>query len=173
MGVAITIIRDTREQRGYDFADYDCTVEAGTLATGDYSISPVDIFSGLVAVERKNGIDELVTCLSSDRKRFEAELARARNFERFHIVIEGHLHDILAGRYRSQMQPKAVIASIAAFSNRYGIPFLFCGGRGAAEMMTFQLLSKYGYEIQKRYEQLHQECVEGKGATKNVSESKG
>ena len=146
------ILIDSREKKPYDFADYDCQVEKATLPCGDYSISPASTFAGLVAVERKNGIDELVTCLSSDRKRFEAELARARNHERFYVIVEGHLHDVLSGRYLSQMQPKAVIASIAAFTNRYNIPFLFCGGRGAAEMMTYQLLSKYIYELEKRYQ---------------------
>ena len=70
------------------------------------------------------------------------------------MVIEGNLADVLAGRFRSEMKAKAVIASIAAFTNRYGIPFLFCGGRGAAEMMTYQLLEKYAYEIRKRMELL-------------------
>ncbi|MHC1726879.1 MAG: ERCC4 domain-containing protein [Syntrophobacteraceae bacterium] len=143
------IIADTREQRPYTFSEFGVEVERATLPCGDYSIAG---FSDLVAVERKNSVDELVMCLSSDRKRFEAELSRARNFERFYVVIEGHFHDVMAGRYRSHMQSKSVIASIAAFTNRYRIPFLFFGGRGAAEMMTYQLLQKYVYEIEKRYE---------------------
>lgn len=145
----ITLLRDTREQKGYDFTGYDCRVEQCTLETGDYSIMG---WSDKIAVERKNSVDEIVSCLSQDRKRFEAELSRARSFERFYVVIEGNFADILAGRFRSQMTSKAVVASIAAFTNRYGIPFLFCSGRGAAEVMTYQLLSKFIYEIEKRFE---------------------
>ncbi len=151
------VIVDTREQNPYLFDQEHyagAKAERGKLDTGDYSLAG---FTDRIAVERKNGLDELAMCLSTDRERFERELARARSFERFYVVIEGHLHEILAGRYRSKMQPKAVIASIAAFTNRYGIPFLFCGGRGAAEMMTYQLLSKYLYEIQKRHDQAQRE----------------
>ena len=111
------IIVDSREQQPYDFVDFGLEVERATLKCGDYSVPQ---FTDLVAVERKNGIDELVACLSSDRQRFEAELARARSFERFYVVIEGHFHDILAGRYRSRMAPKAVIASIAHDLSAFG-----------------------------------------------------
>jgi len=147
----VIILRDTREQRGYTFDRYDCQVETATLSTGDYSLPA--FMDGGIAVERKNGIDELAMCLSSERTRFERELMRAMAFERFYVVIEGRFEDIMAGRYRSKMAPKSVIASIAAFTNRYGIPFLFCGERSAAEMMTYQLLTKYLYEIDQRYQQ--------------------
>lgn len=33
-------------------------------------------------------------------------------------------------------------------------PFLFCGGRGAAEMLTYELLAKYAYEIERRHQHL-------------------
>jgi len=146
------IIRDSREQQPFSFASWpDVEVTRATLTTGDYSLPG---FTDLVAVERKNGVDELVSCLSRQRDRFEAELCRARGFERFYVVIEGTFIDVLGGRYRSQMTPKAVIASIAAFTNRYNIPFLFCGGRGAAEMMTYELLAKYAYEIERRHQHL-------------------
>ncbi len=148
------IITDTREQQPFTFSAWpDVATRRDTLATGDYSLAG---FTHLVAVERKNGIDELVSCLSQQRERFEAELARAQAFERFYIIIEGTFADVLGGRYRSKMTPKAVIASIAAFTNRYSIPFLFCGGRGAAEWLTYELFAKFCYEIEKRHQTLTQ-----------------
>lgn len=144
------ILIDTREQTPFDFGRFpEVETRRDTLTTGDYSLSG---FTHLVAVERKNGVDELVSCLSQQRERFEAELMRARAFERFYVVIEGSFADVVGGRYRSQMTPKAVVASIAAFTTRYAVPFLFCGGRGAAELLTYELLSKYSYEIRRRYE---------------------
>lgn len=143
------IIIDTREQTPFAFTDYPAECERGTLETGDYSIYG---FEDRIAIERKNGVDELVMCLSSDRERFCKELKRAHSLEYFAVIIEGRLEDIMAGRYRSQMASNAVIESIAALSIRYKVPFLFCGGRKQAERLTFSLLSKYLYEIEKRYE---------------------
>jgi len=151
------IITDTREQRPFTFDDFpEVEVRRAILQTGDYTLAG---FTHLVGIERKNGVDELVSCLSGDRERFEAELLRARGFERFYVVIEGSFADVLGGRYRSKMTPKAVVASIAEFTTRYGVPFLFCGGRGAAEWMAYELLSKFGYEIEKR----HQMFTKGQG----------
>ena len=148
------LVVDSREQTPYTFSAFpDVEVERGTLATGDYSLAG---FESVIACERKE-LNDVIACLQNgNRERFEKELCRARAFERFYVVIEGTLADVLGGRYRSKMTPKAVIASIAAFTNRYGVPFLFCGGRGAAEMMTYELLAKFGYEIEKRYQQMRQ-----------------
>lgn len=127
------------------------TCECGTLACGDYSILA---WEDHIVLERKT-IDDLVGCLSQDRERFEKEMARARNFEHFAVIIEASLPPIMAGRYRSQMNSNSVLQSIAAFSIRYGIPFLFCGDRLGGEFMTYALLSKYAYEITKRLERLN------------------
>ncbi|MGO9370850.1 MAG: ERCC4 domain-containing protein [Syntrophobacteraceae bacterium] len=149
----ITIIQDSREQRGYDFAKYpDVVCEAGALETGDYSLPG---FTDRIGIERK-AINDMIGCLSQDRARFERELQRARSFELFAVIIEDSLPNVMAGRYRSQMKSQAVIQSIAAFSIRYRIPFLFCGDRAGGELMTYSLLSKYAYEVRKRFEQLHQ-----------------
>jgi len=121
------------------------------LSTGDYSLLG---FEDRISIERKS-TDDLIGCLSQDRERFERELTRARNFEQFAVVIEDSLPNIMAGRYRSQMKSVAVIQSIAAFSIRYRVPFLFCGNRLGGELMVYSLLSKYAYEIRKRFDRLH------------------
>lgn len=147
----ITIIQDTREQCAYDFAKYpDVVCEVGALETGDYSLPG---FTDRIAIERKT-IDDLVGCLSQDRERFQKEMARARNFEHFAVIIEASLPPIMAGRYHSRMNSNSVLQSIAAFSIRYRVPFLFCGDRPGGEAMTYSLLSKFAYEIKKRFERL-------------------
>jgi hypothetical protein len=69
----------------------------------------------------------------------------------FSIICEFPLQDIIFGRYRSHMKSAAVIQSISAFSVRYRCPFLFCGNRAGGELMTYSLLSKFAYEIRKRF----------------------
>jgi ERCC4-type nuclease len=148
------IVQDSRETLPYDFARFpDVVCEVGVLETGDYSLPG---FTDRIAIERKT-VDDLIGCLSQDRERFQKELSRARNFEHFAVVIEASLPPIMAGRYRSRMNSNSVLQSIAAFSIRYGTPFLFCGDRPGGEYMTYSLLSKYAYEITRRYERLCQE----------------
>jgi ERCC4-type nuclease len=145
----IRIIQDSREQAPYSFASFpDVACSVGALDTGDYSLAG---FEDRIALERKR-LDDLIGCLSKDRARFERELSRARNFEMFAVIIEDSLQSIISGRYHSQMKSAAVIQSIAAFSVRYRVPFLFCGNRAGGELMVYSLLSKFTYEIRKRYD---------------------
>ena len=142
------ILTDTREQRPYRFENYRVESEPAALNCGDYSLKG---FQDRVAVERKS-LADLIGCLTgSDRTRFEKELARAGSYERFVVVVEASLQDVSGKRYRSAMEPHAVLQSVTAFYIRYGIPFLFCGSREAAEYMTFSIIQKYHYEIQKRF----------------------
>ena len=123
------------------------STERAALPAGDYSLAG---FADKIAVERKS-LNDLIGCLmGKDRDRFERELARAGSFERFAVVVEAALHDVSAGRYRSEMKPHAVLQSVTAFYVRYGIPFLFCGDRAGAEYITFSVLEKFAYEIQAR-----------------------
>ena len=145
------ILIDTREQKPYSFNIYQAPTERVTLSCGDYSLAG---FADRIAIERKS-LDDLIGCLTGkDRTRFERELARAGSYERFAVVIESEIQDVSAGRYKSKMKPHAVLQSITAFYIRYGVPFLFCGNRDAAEYTTFWTLQKYYSEIEKRFENL-------------------
>lgn len=148
----IEIIRDTREQDGFNFDGFACTVREGTLTTGDYSVCGLENFA---AVERKS-LDDLIGCLMGEnRARFERELARARGLECFAVACEGSWQDVAQGRYRSKMNSHAALQSILAFQVRYNVPFLFCGSRKAAAYVTFWTLHKYVEESHKRFEALN------------------
>ena len=148
MGFKMKIIIDSREKLPYTFHNNDVGLETAKLNAGDYSLAG---FDDRVAVERKS-LDDLVGCLhGSGRERFERELARAGSYERFAVIIESSLQHIIMKRYHSKMTPQSVIQSITAFYIRYGSPFLFCGDRSGGEYMTYSILSKYQYEIEKRF----------------------
>lgn len=152
------ILIDTREQLPFTFARWPVEIQAGALPTGDYSLPG---FEDRVAVERK-GLDDLIACLMGEnRTRFEKELARARRYELFAVVVEAGLQDVSQGRYKSRMKPHAALQTVTAFFIRYGAPFMFCGNRAGAEYMTHSLLSKYLYEIRKRCKQAEAAEVEG------------
>ncbi len=143
------IICDTREQLPFTFSKWpDIQVQRATLSAGDYSLAG---FEDRVSIERKS-IDDLVSCLmGKERSRFERELARARRYELFTVVVEAGLQDMSNGHYKSNMKPHAALQTATAFYVRYGVPFMFCGSREGTEYMTYSLLSKFLYEIEKRY----------------------
>jgi ERCC4-type nuclease len=111
---------DSREQAPLKFTRLQAV--RWSLFTGDYSIKGLE---DQFAVERKS-IDDLVNCcLSSNRQRFAHELHRLRGFQFKRLLIVGCREDISAGLYHSRINPKAVLATLAAFEIRYDLPVAF------------------------------------------------
>ena len=138
----MVIIQDTREQTPYDFACIipQPLVEIATLPTGDYSLKGL---TDKVGIERKSLADCYGT-FGLGRVRFQRELERAINFQFFAVVIEADLHTLAKHPpARSRLNPKTVIASIAAWSMRYRVHFWTCPNREFAERYTFRLLERF------------------------------
>ena len=114
------IVIDTREQDPLPIAGLP--VVRGTLVSGDYSILGAE---ELFAVERKSIPDLVACCTGDNRARFERELHRLRGFEFARLLIVGAPQDIAAGRYRSNIPPASVLASLAAWEVRYRVPVVF------------------------------------------------
>lgn len=138
LAASLTVLHDTREQQnGHILSWLDSNGinhKQRSLATGDYSIMlPAIPELGFLrdtyfdaAVERKNGVDELVETVK-DRTRFENELIRGQQLAFFSLVVEdedGYAR-ITEGAYRSQYSSKALQASLTALSLRYGCPVHF------------------------------------------------
>jgi ERCC4-type nuclease len=144
---------DTREQRPFTFADeryQGTTTEPRALLLGDYSLAGLP---DLVAVERKS-LPDLIACLSRGRDRFERELQRAQGWEAFAVVVEASWADLASGNYRSRLNPHAACQSVLAFTARYRIPFIFAGGRAAAEYATWGFLRQYLESARKRLKEI-------------------
>ena len=142
------IICDSREQKPFSFKFYpEIIVERTGLKTGDYTL---DGYRDRVALERKE-LNDLIQCLMPpNRARFERELCRAQSMEFFAVLIEASMGDVRDHRYTSKMKPHSVLQSLAAFSVRYRVPFIWCGNRHTAEYTAYSLLQKYAREIEKR-----------------------
>lgn len=141
------ILQDSRETLPYEFKGYDCQVETVTLSCGDYSLPG---FEDRCALERKS-LNDLIGCLTVGRARFERELARARSYDFFAVVVEASLADVYNGKYQSAMAPQSALQSLVAFQIRYRVPFVWCGNRAGGELMTHSFLSKYLREIGERF----------------------
>jgi len=138
----LVVIRDTREQTGYLFntiVPKPTVIDKG-LKTGDYSIEG---YENEVTVERKSLADAYGS-FGRGRKRFELELGRMSKFRYAAVVIEADwLTIIKSPPVRSQMKPKAVFASIIAWSIRYKVQFYTCPDRWFAEKLTYRILERY------------------------------
>ena len=102
--------------------------ESTTLATGDYASA-----CGRYLLERKNSVDELISCMTSGRERFERELERMQAFASAIVLVEDNYADLATGCYRSKMNKDSALATLVAWQQRYQIPFHFCGTRDEAE----------------------------------------
>ncbi len=135
----LKIVCDSREQHPFRFDGLPVIVEAGTLASADYSIPG---FTDRIGVERKS-LQDLVGCLGADRDRFEKELSRLRGFDAAAIVVESPAYALRTGRYLGRLNAEAGWQSVLSFSQRFRIPFWFCMDRADAERVTFDFLRHF------------------------------
>lgn len=156
---SMEVLVDTREQdteRARDrYSRFPCPYTRQALSYGDYAYNfvlpdgspfiqntPHEITTP-VAVERKMNLDELAGCFTRSRERFEAEFARAKeNGARIYLLVENATWEkLLAGKYRSQYNPAAFLASILAWQIRYNLQLIMCKEETSATLI---------YEILKR-----------------------
>lgn len=99
------------------------------LDCGDYSARcPLLDLSDTVAIERKMSIAELSSCFCQQRGRFKREFdrAKAKGMKIYLLIENGSLDMIYAHKYRTNMAPQAMIASLFAWLARYNCQVLFC-----------------------------------------------
>lgn len=140
------IIRDTREQRGWDFACITPPplVEVATLVSGDYSLKGL---TDKVAIERKSLADAFGT-FGQGRERFERELERLSQLRFAAVVLERDFDTIVKRPpARSRLKPKTVIRSMAAWAIRWNVHFYWLPNRAAAEKWTFILLERFWNDL--------------------------
>ena len=136
------ILVDRREQRtpkaSERYKSFGVPFEKVTLNYGDYCasvmIDGVPIYDQTKAIkprcviERKMSLDELASCFTRSRDRFRKEMERATasGCTVYLLVENGSYEAILGHRYRSRFSPNAFLASLLAWSVRYGLKVIFC-----------------------------------------------
>ena len=124
-----TLVVDNREVQPLIFSRLP--VVRGTLYSGDISIQGLeDLFS----IERKGSIEELVSCCTGQRDRFEHELHRLRGFRFKRLAVIGSRAEIELQRYRSRVAPAAVLGTLAAWEIRFDLPTVFFSSREEAAL---------------------------------------
>lgn len=161
---SMIILVDTREQDTPAYRKrlegFGCPSERYKLDYGDYSAAYTDengekvYINKVVAIERKMNLDELCSCFTKGRQRFEREFIRAKNDgAKIHLLVEsGSYEKMFGGMYRSLLTPDALTASYLAWSERYNLQLHFC-----REETTPKLIYKILYYALKN----HLENLEG------------
>ena len=143
------IIQDTREQNPFQFgADVEVVVRC--LKVGDYSLAGHE---DLVVIERKS-LSDLLGSITTGRERFVKELRQLRAFRFAALVIESDWDTVLAGAYRSQVHPNAVVGSLCAFAICYGVIPVLAKDHETAAKVTERLLANYARIIEREYKAL-------------------
>lgn len=144
---SMVVLADTREQDTYRFRlrmeAMGCPFERAKLDFGDYSAKctlpngAIFDLSSLVAIERKMHLDELCQCYTKGRERFTKEFERAAGAggKIYLLVEDGSWEKAYKGVYRSQFNPKAMIASMTAWMARYNCPLLFCTSETSGQLI--------------------------------------
>jgi DNA excision repair protein ERCC-4 len=137
----IKIIIDSREDAPLPVRNG----EVGTLHTGDYSVPG---FEDYISIERKT-IPDLVSSVTTDRKRFENECRRLKGFLFRRLLIIGSYEDIKNHNYRSKTNPKSVINTLWAWQARYDLPFVFAATADDGARLVEKWLSWFVYEMER------------------------
>jgi len=130
---------DTRETEPYSFSPERAAIVRRALPAGDYSLEGME---QRVAVERKT-LEDLVQTVIRERERFRRELKLLADYEAACVVVEAHLSDVLAGRYRSAAYPRSVLGAVISIILDHEVPVFFCGDRPCARQFTEAYLLRF------------------------------
>ena len=132
------IVVDSREQIRWKFSDKVETVE-GSLPTADYSLLNLEDY---VAIERKE-MSDFVACCGKERARFKRELHRMQSYRVKAVIVESSWDEICCGQYRSQIKPESIIGSVASWTTKYNIQFMFASNAKRAAQYCEALCRNY------------------------------
>ena len=127
------------------------------LKSGDYTAEFLlpngETFSleNYAVIERKLGLSEICGNFCQNRARFIREFERIKEAgAKAYIIVEGGAswEAIYNHRYRSQMSPQALVASLTAWMARYNAHIIFCKAEISGRMIK-EILYREGKELLK------------------------
>lgn len=146
IGGKLRIYVDSREQKPYKFTRYPVETAERRLKTGDYCVAEdgremgENGFDAHYAIERKTS-DDFLKSITWDRDRFEDELARADSMaHRMPIIVERPFAYFEDNRYRKDVHPNSVIATIETHPEAHNVGYFFQRDRTKGEQLTYEFL---------------------------------
>jgi ERCC4-type nuclease len=146
-----TVIKDTREQDGYFFSEFNTC--AGMidqkLDTGDYSILGME---DKICIERKGCVEELAVNLGQKKHAFLAEVERMTPFPHKFIVLEFSLEDLIKfpdetripvkNKAALKITGKYMLKCLFEFQLYNNVQILFCGNKYNAFLAVSSILKR-------------------------------
>jgi ERCC4-type nuclease len=146
-----TVIKDTREQDGYFFSEFNTC--AGMieqkLDTGDYSIVGLE---DKVCIERKGCVEELAINLGQKKYPFMNEIARMEPFPHKFIVLEFSLEDLvkfpkdtripIKNKSAVKITGRYMLKCLIEFQMYNNIHVLFCGDKHNAFLAVSSIFKR-------------------------------
>lgn len=143
MVITVDSREQTTEQSKRRYADFGVPWERGKLDFGDYSAAftlPDGTEFSLkdkASVERKMNLSEICGCFTHDRARFTREFERAKQAgaRTYLLIEEASWEKAYNGKYRSQMKPQALVASMLAWLARYDCQIIMCRAESSGHLI--------------------------------------
>ena len=117
-------------------------MQRGMLETGDIALAA--LAEGVV-IERKTPQD-LASCMTHGRDRFERELKRGRYTGRFIVIVEGGFDDLVVAA--RGMHLNSIVGTLASWTVRF-CPFAFMGDKALAANFAFRALGAQVRDIMR------------------------
>lgn len=145
------VIKDTREQDGWFFSEYDkCSgMEVKTLHTGDYTIEG---FEDVVCIERKACVSEIAGNLGKKKSAFNAEIERMKDYAFSFIICEFSMEDLLnypngsrvPYKLRSHVKVtgKYLLKCLLEFQIWYNTKVIFCDNKKNAFLVCNSIFKR-------------------------------
>ena len=139
---SMVILVDTRQKQNSHITDYfeakKIPYKTKALPYGDYSFMipkndelgiPRDlVFYNHIIIQRKASLQQISSNLSSERARFEKELATAPK-NKVLLIENASYKDLVDGNYRTDYKAASFMASLQTFWHRYEFPVFFMPDR--------------------------------------------
>jgi ERCC4-type nuclease len=131
------LLIDTREPWPHPWAanlPEGWSVERATMETGDVCLA----CNPEIVIERKT-LPDFLSCVGTNRERFERELRRARHLQCFAVIVEADFPEAI--RQRGGISWQSLVGTVAAWSRRY-CPIVFAGDARHAAQIAFAYLAQ-------------------------------
>ena len=142
---SMKIIVDTREQPSERarkrFESFSVPYVRQKLNYGDYSAEYTDLFGVKhrlnTVIERKMNLEELSSCFTQSRDRFEREFERAKaDKATVYLLVENATwENLINGKYKTKFNSKAFLGTIIAWIVRYNIKPIFCKSETSGKLI--------------------------------------
>jgi len=153
------VIKDTREQDGWFFSEYDkCLgMQVKTLHTGDYTMEG---FEDIICVERKGCVSEIAMNLGKKKNAFQAEMQRMKDYEFSFLICEFDMDDILkypegsnvpkSLRDKVKVTGKYILKCLMEFQVYYDTKIMLCGNKSNAFLVCNSLFKRLNEAFHKK-----------------------